>query len=147
MAVVGRKPKPAEERRNRTPAQHDWTEVENVPYEGEVPLLPQRWGIDPEEGVKVRLQWPARTRQWWRVISSMPHCVLWTEADWHFALDVAEVHARFIEGSNGTELRIREKLLGVTMDARRDLRIKYVEPQPEHLATVTPIGIERYADL
>lgn len=143
MPVTGAKPKPGEERRHRVPPVHDWTEVENVPYEGEVPLLPQRWGLDKEEGIKVHLEWPARTRQWWRVVSSMPHCVLWTEADWHYALDTAEVHARFIEGSNGTELRIREKLLGLTLDARRDLRIRYVEPRPE---SAVPAGVTRLDD-
>ncbi len=147
MPVAGRKPKPEEERRNRMPAAHDWTEVERVPYEGDVPLLPQRWELDPEEGVKVRLQWPARTRAWWRVISSMPHCVLWTESDWQYALDVAEVHARFVEGSNGTELRIREKQLGVTMDARRDLRIRYVEARPEQTRTAGVTSLDDYRNL
>lgn len=147
MAMVGRKLKPEEERRNRTKPTHEWTEVENVPYDGEAPTLPQRWGLDPDEGVKVRMQWPARTRQWWRVVSSMPHCVLWTEADWHFALDVAEVHARFIEGSNGTELRIREKILGLTMDARRDLRIRYVDPRPEQTRAAGVTNLDDYRDL
>ena len=57
----------------------------------------------------------------------MPHCSLWSRADWQFALDTAEVHARFVAGAGATELRIREKLLGVTLDARRDLRIRYVQ--------------------
>jgi hypothetical protein len=147
MAVAGRKLKPEEERRNRTAPTHEWTEVERIPYEGDVPLLPQRWGLDPIEGVKVRLQWPARTRQWWRVISSMPHCVLWDEADWSYALDVAEVHARFVEGANGTELRIREKLLGNTMDARRDLRIRYVDPRPEQTRAAGVTNLDDYRDL
>ncbi|MEV2236688.1 hypothetical protein [Micromonospora sp. NPDC049891] len=45
-------------------------------------------------------------------------------------MDTAEVHARFVEGGSATELRIREKLLGTTLDARRDLRIRYVDPKP-----------------
>lgn len=147
MAVAGRKLKPEEERRNRHAPTHDWTEVESVPYEGDVPTLPQRWGLDPEEGVKVRLQWPARTRAWWAVISRMPHCVLWTEADWQDALDCVEVHARFVEGSNGTELRIRTKRLGVTLDDRRDLRIRYVEPRPESTAVAGVTNLDDYRDL
>lgn len=129
------------------PAAHDWTEVENVPYSGAVPKLPQRWGIEPLEGVRVRLKWPARTLQWWRVVSRMPHCVLWTEADWQYALDVAEAHARFVEGTNGTELRIREKMLGNTMDSRRDLRIRYVEPRPEQTRAAGVTNLDDYRDL
>src|SRR5678809_453378 len=146
MAVAGRKSKPEEERRHRVPPVHDWTEVECVPYEGEVPPLPQRWALD-EEGLYSRRRWPARTRQWWAVISRMPHCVLWTEADWQYALDVVEVHARFVEGANGTELRIREKQLGVTMDARRDLRIRYVDPRPEQTRTAGVTNLDDYRDL
>ena len=147
MAVAGRKLKPEEERRNRTAPTHEWTEVENVPYAGPVPPLPQRWGIEPLEGVRIRLKYPARTLQWWAVISRMPHCVLWTRADWQYALDVVETHARFVEGANGTELRIREKQLGVTMDARRDLRIRYVEPRPEQTRAAGVTNLDDYRDL
>jgi hypothetical protein len=49
-------------------------------------------------------------------------------------LRAAEAHARFVEGwrgcASGAELRAREKLLGMTRDARRDLRIRYV-PAPD----------------
>jgi hypothetical protein len=59
----------------------------------------------------------------------MPHASLWTEADWQFALDTAEVAAAFHEGDTkmAVELRQREKIMGTTLDARRDLRIRYVE--------------------
>nr|WP_189079253.1 hypothetical protein [Mangrovihabitans endophyticus] len=80
------------------------------------------------------LGWPERTQQWWKTVRRMPHAKLWTESEWQFAFDVAEIHARFIEawkGANGTELRQREKLLGTTADARRDLRIRYVDPRPD----------------
>lgn len=115
MAVSGAKPKPDGQRRTRHPLTQDWTIVADRPYEGG-PALPERVG-----------GWPAATTRWWAAVSRMPHCELWTEADWAFALDTAEVHARFALGeTQGTELRIREKLLGVTLDARRDLRIRYV---------------------
>lgn len=116
MAVTGAKPKPEGQRRTRHPLTQDWTTVQDVPFEGG-PALPERAG-----------GWPAATARWWRVVSRMPHCSLWTEADWAFAMDTAEVHARFVLGeTQGTELRIREKLLGVTLDSRRDLRIRYVQ--------------------
>ena len=148
MAVAGRKAKPEDERRNRMPPTHEWTEVENVPYDGPVPALPQRWRFDEVSLEHVRARYPARTLAWWAVISRMPHCVLWTNADWQYALDVVETHARFVEGTNGTELRIREKQLGVTMDARRDLRIRYVEPRAE--LTGRPgevVNLDDYRDL
>jgi hypothetical protein len=41
------------------------------------------------------------------------------------------VHASASHGSVSamSELRQREKIMGTTVDARRDLRIQYVEPQ------------------
>ncbi|HEX5119830.1 MAG TPA: hypothetical protein VFW65_31985 [Pseudonocardiaceae bacterium] len=79
-------------------------------------------------------KWPAETRKWWRTVSRMPHCVLWTDADWRFAMDTAVVAAAFHAGDVrvANELRQREKLLGTTGDARRDLRIRYVDAMVEH---------------
>lgn len=126
------------------PAVHDWTEVENTPYDGPAPKLPTRYLID--EGTLVRAAWPAATKRWWQVVSRMPHCRLWTESDWQFALDTAEVHARFMGGSPATELRTREKVLGTTADARRDLRIRYVDPQPES-SPGEVVKLDDYRDL
>lgn len=80
-----------------------------------------------------------RTREWWRVISSMPHCVLWSDSDWIFALDTAMVHASSVYGSvtAASELRQRERILGTTVDARRDLRIRYVDDENQELAAST----------
>lgn len=119
---------------NRNPVA-EWTEVEDFPHEGGPDLPPRTrageaaWadaGLVPSE------DWPPATRSWWNVIRRMPHACLWSDADWQFAQDTAEVHARFAEGwkgANGSELRQREKLMGVYRDARRDLRIRYVEPK------------------
>lgn len=70
------------------------------------------------------------TRQWWRTVSRVPHAVLWTASDWQFALATALVADDFHHGPTtaAVELRQREKILGVTGDARRDLRIRYVPP-------------------
>lgn len=78
-------------------------------------------------------EWPRETRRWWRAISHMPHCVLWSDADWQFALDTALVAATFHAGDvrAAVELRQRERVLGTTADARRDLRIRYVEPDAD----------------
>lgn len=116
MALTGAKPKPDGKKVNRVQPVHDWNDVQDVPYTGPKP--------DPGRLSKA----PAR---WWATISSMPHCVLWSESDWQFALDTLVVYKRFAAGKEGGgELRIREKLLGTTMDARRDLRIRYI-PLPD----------------
>jgi hypothetical protein len=98
-------------------AADDWFAVVDKPYIGHVP--------DP--GVL-----PERTREWWAVVSRMPHCMLWSEADWQFAVDTAHVHAGWVVSgavAQAAELRLRERVLGTTLDARRDLRIRYVSAE------------------
>jgi hypothetical protein len=121
MPVAGRKPKPDGQKRNRVKSAIDWVEVLDIAFAGG-PKLPRR-----EQG------WPARTKQWWAAVSTMPHCVLWSATDWQFAIDTANVHALFAAGDArvAPELRQREKILGTTMDARRDLRIRYVTSSSE----------------
>lgn len=120
MPVVGRKPKPAGHAINRNKPAHDWSEVPNVPFAG-APKLPAKMSNG--------LPWPSWTKRWWGVVSTMPHCSLWSESDWEFAFDTAVLKAIFhMQGSNAmaTEVRNREKVLGTTADFRRDLRIRYV---------------------
>lgn len=140
MPVAGRKPKPEGQKRNRHQPTYDWVEVPDQPFEGG-PKLPAR----TPEGVA----WPARTKKWWTAISTMPHCVMWGAADWEFALDAAQMHARFAAGDMrvATELRNREQRLGNTLDARRDLRIRYVPAtaELEEAADVTRIDDYRAA--
>lgn len=89
--------------------------------------------------------WPVETLRWWQAISRMPHCVVWAHSDWQFALDTAVIAAAFHAGDYrlASELRQREKVLGTTVDARRDLRIRYLhldnddEVASEDLASVT----------
>jgi hypothetical protein len=117
MAQPGPKPKPEDQRRNQNRPAVDWIQVVDVPYAGPVPGL----------GGRV----PVRTMRWWAVVSKLPHAINWTDGDWEFAVASAWVHAAFVKNqgspSYASELRQREKLLGLTSDARRDLRIKYVE--------------------
>jgi len=109
----------------------DWTEVEDTPFAGTVPVkLPaSRTRILPFGGSEV-VPTHTFTRRWWRTISRMPHCRLWTPSDWEFALATALVADQFFYGHSpsATELARREKVLGTTVDARRDLRIRYVQP-------------------
>lgn len=152
MGVPGRRPKPAGERRNRHQLAHEWTEVEDTPYDGDVPHLPPRYVTNPETGKMQRALWPAATRRWWQTLSAMPHCRLWTPADWQYALDAAELHARWVTGGkHATEMRIREKQMGTTLDARRALRIQYVPAKAKSTEQAGPpagvVNLDDYRDL
>lgn len=139
MPVAGRKPKPPGQAINRNKPAFDWTEVPNVPF-AEGRELPER----RPDGKS----WPGWTLDWWSAVSSMPHCSLWSDADWRFAMETALVVAEMHDGNVrlATEIRNREKVLGTTLDFRRDLRIKYVDPTKRPaLAEVT--NLADYADL
>lgn len=141
MPVTGRKPKDPSQRRNRMPAVHEWTEVEEIPYLGERPELPELRQGKPLHDM---------TYDWWGAVSTMPHCRLWTETDWQYALVTALVADAFFDGltSAGRDLAAREKILGTTWDSRRDLRIRYVEPkEPEITSTDNVTNISDYQDL
>ena len=120
MGRPGVKPNEGQPRRNRNPPRHEWIEVENKPFEDPPPL---------PKSQTTGHRWPAQTKRWWHAVSTMPHCVLWDEADWQFALDTVLIAAAFHSGDmkQAVELRQREKVMGTTLDARRDLRIRYVE--------------------
>lgn len=122
MPVTGRKLKPAGESVTRHKPTHEWTEIENVPFDG---------GPDLPEMRSDGRRWPERTRLKWAAWRSMPHCKLWGPAEWDFAFDSIELAALLHDGDpkHATELRNREKVLGTTGDYLRDLRIRYVEPK------------------
>jgi hypothetical protein len=121
MPISGRKQGPPGVSRNRHPPVHEWIEVEDTPHTGGPDLPPAR-----RDG---RL-WPEWAVQRWQDWRSMPHAVLWTAGDWGYAVDALEVAVLgFDKGSAMMigEARQGERLLGTTMDSRRDLRIRYTE--------------------
>lgn len=145
MTMPGRKPN--ERSVNKTPSKIEWTEIQNIPYDGPVPELPlTRTYINPKGEIQ-EVPIENRTRYWWEAISKMPHCILWQPSDWQFALDTAMVHASASHGSVTAmgELRQREKIMGTTVDARRDLRIRYIDPKLDEpvIAVVTNIDERR----
>src|SRR5690606_31874206 len=105
----------------------------NVPYtsqKGKPKLTPTRTiMIDGEE---VDAPWTDEAVQWWKVISTMPHCVLWTPSEWQFAKSTLYLADSAFRGDTRAfgELRQREAKLGTTREARNALRIRYVEPTP-----------------
>lgn len=153
MGAPGVKPKEDRSQVRHANRVHEFTEVEDVPFESG-PDLPIRGTGDNQAawtaaGVIPGTGWPEATLAWWNVIRRMPHCTLWAEADWSFAIATAETHARFIEGwkgYTGGELRQREKLMGVFLDARRDLRIKYVPAKAKRPADELPSEVARLDD-
>lgn len=141
MPVSGAKPKPPGQAVTRVKPTYEWTEVENIPFSGG-PELPELRADGSS--------WPARTRRKWEVWRAMPHAKLWTAADWDYALDCLEVAAKFHESCAvgiATELRNREKLLGTTMDSRRDLRIRYVEPAVDDGVSAEVTRMDDYRNL
>ncbi len=139
MPVGGAKPKPRDQIRHRNRSPIDWTEVPEVPFD-----RPRKLPLRPGGG-----SWPAATRRWWSVVARMPHCTLWSDSDWQFAEHTARLVAAFDEGDLklATEIRQRERKLGVTADDRRDLRIRYVAeaPTPDRGGEVA--RIDDYRDL
>jgi hypothetical protein len=133
MAVPGAKPKEDRSQVVHHERVHQFDEIPDIPFEGGPDLPPRSANSDPASwanaGVIPGDDWPLATQHWWGVIRAMPHCIRWSASDWEFATATAECHARFAEGwkgYTGGELRQREKLMGVFLDARRDLRIRYV---------------------
>lgn len=131
MAVPGPVPMDAGEKRFRGGLTHDWVSVVDEPFEGPVPVeLPTTRTLYDKEG-PYRVRLTKQTKAWWAVTSSMPHCRLWTESDWLFALETALIADTFYRSGHlesAKELRQRSKILGTTADARRSLRIRYVAP-------------------
>ncbi len=140
MGVRGTKPKPAGQVRRRNRPTHEWTDVVDAPFTG-APKLPAR---RPDGR-----GWPAWTKAWYADVSRMPHCVLWRQADWRFCFETALVVAEVHEGNVrlSTEVRNREKVLGTTVDFRRDLRIRYINADDED-GTASPLArLDDYRDL
>lgn len=106
----------------------EWTDVPDAPYTGpgsqqDLPEIPG-------------LPWYPQVVAWWEIVRRMPHCRLWTEADWLYAIEVGvlknqiygELFGGAIPASLLSEERQRLALLGMTMEQRRKLGIRYVDP-------------------
>lgn len=120
MAHRGAAPKTF--KHGRTP-NADWTEVADVPYTGPSPDLPK---------LPNRKKWNDLVAQWYEQVRTMPHCVLWRPTDWMFALETAmQKHDYYADEDRkttaATEIRRREAQLGTTAEARRQLRIRYIQ--------------------
>ena len=142
MAVTGRRPKPHGQAINRNRPIHGWCEVPNEPFQAG-PALPPR--------CRNGRGWPQYARERWRVWSQMPHAALWTETDWQFALDALELVIRCTAEdspvSAWAELRIREKVMLTTWDARQSARLRYAPASSEDGPSATLSDLASYRDL
>lgn len=151
MPVPGAKAKPPGQAVTRHAQVHEWLEVEDVPFEGG-PDLPERMSASVtlvKDESAMRLPWHQRTRDKWDVWRAMPHCKHWGPAEWDYALDSIEIAGLFHhtgEQKYATELRNREKVLGTTLDYRRALRIRYVEPKAPVAAGAGEASVTNIAD-
>jgi hypothetical protein len=128
MAVPGREPDPNSLNRNKPTV--EWVEVEDKPYAGKRPTLPKTRPMVLKDGTPIDIPLSPLTNGWWDVLSKLPHCVLWKEGDWSFALSTVIIADLAHNGMSGafSELRIREAEMGLTAEARRKLRIRYIPP-------------------
>ncbi len=152
MALPGAAAKPAKLGHSPTA---EWIDVPDRPYEGHRPVdLPAKCG---------RKTWHPMVADWWAEVRVMPHCVLWAPTDWRFAVETAfmkqQLWADYSDGdlksTAWTECRRREDQMGYTHEARRKLRIRYVDASNPALGTtrgdvpapstegVIPIGSRR----
>ncbi|QXW04021.1 hypothetical protein [Rhodococcus globerulus] len=147
MAIAGRQSAPAGQKRNRAKSDIDWTDVPDVPFTGERPDLPSTRTIVTRDGQE-SVQLLSLTKKWWETVSAMPHCKLWTDSDWMFALTTALVADAAFCGiaSAAVELRNREKVLGTTSEFRRGLRIRYTQPEVVQ-STAEVTSLDDYRDL
>jgi hypothetical protein len=121
-----RGPNPKAAKLGRTP-NADWIEVPNEPYTGPSPDLPR---------LANRRKWTDMVVQWWEQVRCMPHCCLWEATDWQFGIETAFMKDAFwreyadgeMKSTLATEIRRREGILGTTAEARRQLRIRYMDP-------------------
>lgn len=141
MVHAGRKPKEDRSQVRHRIAVLDFDDIPDVPFDG--PKLPVRYRF--VDGAETRAAWPKATLRWWEKIRRMPHTKRWAATDWEYAFTTAELHARITEGRGSfVELRARERRMGTTEEARRDMRIRYVAPsiatQKEESAEVEAAG-------
>ena len=143
MALRGADPK-GSNKHGRTPTA-DWIEVDDVPFQGPWPELPELPGGK-------RAKYHPLALRWWDTVKRLPHAVLWDDADWLYAVETAYMkHFYYKDVANdekgattsaATEIRRREDNIGTTMEARRKLRIRYVDREEAGVQTTVGQGAE-----
>lgn len=75
------------------------------------------------------VEWPERTRYWWRMWAESPQADTFGSTDWDFLLETALIHAAFWNGDlkQAAELRLRVAKFGATPEDRARLRMQFAQ--------------------
>jgi hypothetical protein len=120
-------PAPKDVKHGHTPNALSWTEVPDVPFTGGPDLPP----------LGRNKKWHPLVVKWWAIVTAMPHCTLWRDEDWQDLLELAYDKDFYWKcgdkrtTSQSTEIRRKSDGLGIGLQARQKLRIKYVKPVAE----------------
>jgi len=137
-------PEPKNKKTGHTPPA-EWIDVPDEPFDG-----PERLELPKRRGMK----WAPEVVAWWDIVSRMPHCRLWSPSDWLFAVETAFMKQDWwrdfsdgkVQPTKSTEIRRREDVLGTTTEARRKLRIRYVQPGEVQAEQPVPATVASLAD-
>lgn len=155
MSIVGRTPKPEDERINRNAPAFPLTTVKPDGKLRGTPLPP----LPMIRGVKQT--WCKRTQAWWDKYRRSPQAKLMVDTDWEVLYSAALVHNIIWSDRNKeisypalnlllSELRRREDAVGGSFEARAKLRITVLSEQTEdeNEASITAAAEEvvNYAD-
>lgn len=129
MAGVGPPPKTASNRARRNSDPVPLKVVEASPVaQPPLPDFDVQVAVDGEI-ISQQFEWPARTREWWRMWAESPLSADFTETDWDFLIDTARIHASYWSGDLkvANELRLRVAKFGATPEDRARLRITFAQ--------------------
>jgi hypothetical protein len=137
-AMAHRGPSPLARKLGHT-ANADWTEVADRPFEGPSPDLPK---------LPNRVKYHPLVTTWWDMVRHMPHCAQWSPTDWQYAVETALLKHYFwtdavageVKITAASEIRKREDNIGTTAEARRKLRIRYVDVDEDDFEDEEPAG-------
>lgn len=129
MAGVGPAPKDASRRARRNAQPTALKVVEAAPMSQ--PDLPE-FDVEVTRAGEIQteiFEWPARTREWWRMWAESPLSADFTQTDWDFLMDTARIHAAYWLGDLklAAELRLRVAKFGATPEDRARLRITFAQ--------------------
>ncbi len=94
-------------------------------------------------------EWPAQTRDWWRMWADSPLSTEFTSTDWSFLLDTALIHAQLWSGDVkvAAELRQRVAKFGATPEDRARLRITFAAADEAEEKPTAKSARDRYKGL
>jgi len=145
MAGIGPPPKDPSKRARRNKDVVNLRIVEVQPVEQpELPAFTVMVTVD-DVLVTQEFEWPAMTRDWWRMLAQHPLVHEFIETDWAYLMETARLHAEFWMGklSLASELRLREAKYGFTPEDRARLRIQFAQATDAEVTTASKVASAR----